>query len=129
MFRKNVFILGAGFSAKTGAPVMSDFLEKAKRLRDDPRLELPQEDHKTFGNVFKRLAELRVAQAKMDINIENIEHLFGLVDMDLAFGGASSGSTLRRDPILLILRTLEKFIDFEKLDKPRINLRMRVSAT
>ena len=125
MFRKNVFILGAGFSAKAGAPVMSDFLEKAKRLRDDPRLELPREDHKTFGNVFKRLAELRIAQAKMDINIENIEHLFGLVDMDLAFDGASSGSTLRRDLILLILRTLEKFIDSEKLDKPRINFQMR----
>ena len=104
---------------------MSDFLEKAKRLRDDPRLELPREDHKTFGNVFKRLAELRIAQAKMDINIENIEHLFGLVDMDLAFDGASSGSTLRRDLILLILRTLEKFIDSEKLDKPRINFQMR----
>jgi len=82
---------------------MRDFVEKAKRLRDDPSLGLSLEDHKTFGRVFKRLAELRVAQSKMDIDIENIEHLFSLIDMGISFDG-SSEIALRRDLILLILR-------------------------
>jgi hypothetical protein len=50
---------------------MWNFMEQAKQLRDDHRLELSQEDRKTFGRVFQRLSELRVAQAKMDIDIEN----------------------------------------------------------
>lgn len=116
MFRKNVYILGAGFSANAGAPVMSDFIERAKLLRDDTRLGLPSEDQKTFERVFKRLGELRVAQAKMEIDIENIEHLFSLLDMDIEFGGKREG-TLRKDLIFLILRTLEKTIRKENLAK------------
>ena len=107
MFRKNVYILGAGFSANAGAPVMKDFVERAKLLRDDPRLGLPAEDQKTFDRVFKRLAELRNAQAKMTIDNENMEHLFSLLDMDIEFGGKNA-DTLRQDLIFLILRTLEK---------------------
>jgi NAD-dependent SIR2 family protein deacetylase len=114
LFRKNVYILGAGFSANAGAPVMRNFVEHAKLLRDDPRLGLPAEDQKTFERVFRRLAELRVAQARMAIDIENIEHLFSLLDMDIEFGGKSAG-TLRQDLIFLILRTLEKTIQTKNL--------------
>ena len=114
MFRKNVYILGAGFSANAGAPVMWNFIEQAKLLRDDARLGLSVEDQKAFERVFKRLGELRVAQSKMTIDIENIEHLFSLLDMDIDFGGASAG-TLRQDLIFLILRTLERTIQTENL--------------
>src|SRR6266849_4054608 len=95
---------------------MSNFVEHAKLLRDDARLGLPAEDHEAFEKVFKRLGELRVAQAKMEIDIENIEHLFSLLDMDIEFGGKREG-TLRKDLIFLILRTLEKTIRTENLAK------------
>jgi hypothetical protein len=95
---------------------MSNFIEQAKLLRDDARLGLPAEDHKAFEKVFKRLGELRVAQAKMEIDIENIEHLFSLLDMDIEFGGKREG-TLRKDLIFLIFRTLEKTIRTENLAK------------
>src|SRR5690348_11391730 len=88
---------------------MKDFIERAKLLRDDARLGLASEDQKAFERVFKRLGELRVAQAKMEIDIENIEHLFSLLDMDIEFGGKREG-TLRKDLIFVILRTLEKTI-------------------
>src|SRR5216684_6744294 len=127
MFRKNVFILGAGFSANAGAPVMWDFIEQAKLLRDDARLGLPAEDQKTFERVFKRLGELRVAQAKMDIDIENIEHLFSLLDMDIEFGGKREG-TLRKDLIFLILRTLERTIRTDNLAKGAWGLPMKGSG-
>jgi len=116
LFRKNVYILGAGFSANAGAPVMRDFIERAKLLRDDARLGLSSGDQKAFERVFKRLGELRVAQAKMEIDIENIEHLFSLLDMDIEFGEKREG-TLRKDLIFLILRTLEKTIRTENLAK------------
>jgi len=116
LFRRNVYILGAGFSANAGAPVMWDFMEQAKLLRDDVRLGLPSEDQKTFERVFKRLGELRVAQARMTIDLENIEHLFSLLDMDIDFGG-KSGGTLRQDLIFLILRTLERTIQTENLSR------------
>jgi hypothetical protein len=116
LFRKNVYILGAGFSANAGAPVMWNFIEQAKLLLDDVRLGLPSEDRKTFARVFKRLAEIRVAQARMAIDVENIEHLFSLLDMDIDFGGQSPGS-LRQDLIFLILRTLERTIQTENLSR------------
>lgn len=124
MFRKNVYILGAGFSANAGAPVMRDFLERAKQLRDDQRLGLPEEDYKTFERVFRRRSDLRVAQAKMVIDIENIEHLFSLLDMDIESGGVSTES-LRRDLILLILRTLERTIRAEHLQPGNWTLLMK----
>jgi len=119
LFRNNVYILGAGFSANAGAPVMKNFVEQAKLLLDDPRLGLPDEDKKTFERVFKRLAELRVAQARMTIDIENIEHLFSLLDMDMEFGGNATtpAPSLRQDLIFLILRTLEKTIQTGNLPR------------
>jgi hypothetical protein len=116
MFRKNVYILGAGFSAGAGAPVMWNFIEQAKLLREDPRLDLAAEDSRAFGRVFKRLAELRVAQSKMATDIDNIEHLFSLLDMDIEFGG-NTKRELRQDLTFLILRTLEKTMRLENLPK------------
>jgi hypothetical protein len=103
---------------------MWNFIEQAKLLRDDLRLGLPSEDQKTFGKVFQRLAELRVAQARMTIDIENIEHLFSLLDMDIDFGGKSVG-TLRQDLIFLILRTLERTIQTENLARGAWGLPIR----
>src|SRR6266498_2198661 len=37
-FRKNVFLLGAGASAHTGAPVMCNFLSSAQSLLDNGKL-------------------------------------------------------------------------------------------
>ena len=99
---------------------MKNFVEQAKLLRDDPRRGLLDEDRKTFERVFRRLAELRVAQARMTIDIENIEHLFSLLDMDLEFGpkiAGPPGPSLRQDLIFLILRTLEKTIQTGNLPR------------
>ena len=108
-FRKNVFILGAGFSADSGAPVMGDFLQRAKQLREDPHSGLSESDRGAFGRVFEFLHELRVAQAKMALDLENIEHLFSLAEMELEFGSGGRGD-FRQDLIFLILQTLERSI-------------------
>lgn len=48
LFHKNVFILGAGFSVDAGAPVMSNFLQKARQLLDNRESGLHDEDRKSF---------------------------------------------------------------------------------
>jgi NAD-dependent SIR2 family protein deacetylase len=106
-FRKNVFILGAGFSANAGAPLMKDFMERANGLWLDPRLGLPREHHETFESVFDFLRRLDSAQARITLDFENIEHLFGLAEMDLEFGeGGREG--FRQHLLSLILQTLER---------------------
>jgi NAD-dependent SIR2 family protein deacetylase len=123
-FRKNVFVLGAGFSADAGAPVMHDFLPTAKHLLDDDNSGLLETDRDAFKRVFDFLRELRAAGAKITLDLENIEHLFGLAEMDLEFGGRNRGS-FRRDLILLILRTLERSIRSEKLPRSSYNFPIR----
>src|SRR5713226_7076083 len=108
-YLRNVFVLGAGFSADAGAPVMSNFLQKSKQLLDDPQSGLGDPDREAFRRVFEFLRELRAAQAKTTLDLENIEHLFGLAEMDLEFGGRDRGA-FRRDLIFVILRTLERSV-------------------
>ena len=95
LFRRNVFVLGAGFSADAGAPVMRNFLQKAKHLLDDHQSGLADADREAFTGVFEFLRELRAAQAKITLDLENIEHLFGLAEMDLEFGGRNRGAFRR----------------------------------
>jgi NAD-dependent SIR2 family protein deacetylase len=109
LFRKNVFILGAGFTADAGAPVMKNFLQRSKYLLDNPDPSLPATDRDAFTRVFQFLRRLRAAQAKITLDLENIEHLFGLAEMDVEFG-ESTGGAFRRDLIFLILRTIENSI-------------------
>ncbi len=109
LFRKNVFILGAGFSADAGAPVMKDFLQRSKYLLDNPDPSLPAADRDAFTRVFEFLRRLRAAEAKITLDLENIEHLFGLAEMDVEFGEGNGGD-FRRNLIFLILRTIENSI-------------------
>lgn len=125
LFRKNVFILGAGFSADAGAPVMSNFLQKARQLLDNRESGLHDEDRKSFKRVFDFLRELRAAQAKITLDLENIERLFGLAEMDLGFGGGNRGA-FRRDLIFLILKTLERSIRSENLGTYGWNIAVKV---
>lgn len=115
-FRKNVFILGAGFSAGAGVPVMGNFLETSKRLMEDPSSGLPPPHKGAFEGVFAFLHRLRVAQAKTTLDIENIEHLFGLAEIFTEFGEEEADG-LRRNLIALILQTIERSIETERLQK------------
>ena len=117
-FRRNVFILGAGFSADAGAPVMKNFLQRANHLRQDPHSGLLQLDQEAFSRVFEFLRTLRAAQARITLDLENIEHLFGLAEMDIEFGLGNRGS-FGRDLIFLILRTLERSIRTDLLARGR----------
>ncbi len=105
-FRKNVFILGAGFSKEAGAPLMNDFFPLARHIRDDPAYALTEPERHRFGNVIQYRFNLNKALAKIHVDLDNIEQLFGFMEMDLQLA-PPAGSTLRIDITYLIARTLE----------------------
>lgn len=69
-FRKNVFVLGAGFSADAGPPVMKEFFTQARNLRDDPNSGLNKEDKEIFERVISYRFGLNQALAKVFVDLE-----------------------------------------------------------
>ena len=110
-FRKNVFILGAGFSHAAGAPLMDEFLSYARDLRDDPKSELDNHDRQVFDRVIQYRYGLNSALAKVVVDLDNIEELFGFMEMDLQLciqsDGFQAANVGRDDMTYLIARTLE----------------------
>lgn len=108
---KRVFILGAGASHEDGAPLMSDFLVKARELHRSP----PQGiglNSSAFDDVFRAVGELQGIFAKSNLDLENIETLFGLIEMSQLLGklggrDKESIANLRLSLITLIVQTLE----------------------
>ena len=111
-YDKNVYILGAGASADAGAPLMWNFLRKARELLDNAKSGLSQDARERFQRVFEYRASLYPALRKIKVDLDNIEELFGLVDMAKQFGDERTDA-MRKDLIYLIARTLEELILFE----------------
>lgn len=77
----NVYILGAGFSKDAGAPLIHDFLDRAREFFDDPDSALDPHERAQFEAVFKFKREVAKAREKFRIDLDDIEQLFGLVEM------------------------------------------------
>lgn len=75
-----VFILGAGASVDAGAPVMSNFLDRARDIWADPQL-MDQTQHMHFQRVFEALQALQAVHSKSSIDLINIENVFTLFEM------------------------------------------------
>lgn len=111
---KNVFILGAGASARAGVPMMAEFLDRAERL-------FPPASHEASRDVFKAIAQLQGVFAKSYLDLENIEAVFGAIEMarlveKLADRDAASIATLRQNLITLIVQTIEATSKFPVRD-------------
>ena len=65
-----VFILGAGASKEAGAPLMSDFLEKADELYRKGQVDEFSQD---FKNVFEAISNLQTVHSKAELDLDNIE--------------------------------------------------------
>lgn len=94
---KVTYILGAGFSAPLGLPVMSNFLIKSKDLYfQDP------EKYKHFKTVFDTIRELSISKNYYDTNLFNIEEILSILEM----GSFLEGKKLKKDFINYILDTI-----------------------
>lgn len=107
---RTVFILGAGASRQTGAPLMKDFLDLAEGLL--VRNEV-QDSAGEFRLVFKGLNALSHAHSKATLDVINIESVFAAFEMAKLLGrlGSLNSQEIDRMPDAMrrvIVRTLEK---------------------
>ena len=109
-----VFILGAGASKQCGAPLMNDFLDKARDLVRENKVE----DKKTqFSYFFNAITKLQPVHSKAQLNLDNIESIFTTLEMANILGKFPSIDKTEIPNLIkslkdLIVITLEKSIIF-----------------
>ena len=91
-----VYILGAGFSAQFGLPVMSNFLEKARdivalRNIETRRINELKINLDNFETVFRNIETLRRCKDYYNADFLNIEEILSLLDMGELVGSQTEG--------------------------------------
>lgn len=71
-----VYLLGAGFSAPLGIPVMSNFLIKSRDL-----YRLDQTRYAHFKEVFDTISELSVIETFYSADLLNIEEILSVLEI------------------------------------------------
>lgn len=106
-----VFILGAGASCHTGAPLLQNFLSSAMNVMDDLGDDA-KELYPIFEKVFVYIAENDALEPLLGCDFRNIEHVFGMVDLEARVLPRSQEI---RDALLrVILETLARTIKPEE---------------
>jgi hypothetical protein len=82
-----VYVLGAGFSAPLGLPVIANFYSRSKDLYTDDRARYAH-----FGQVFDLVKSLAVAKNSYKTDLTNIEEILSLLEM-----GAFTAGGYERD--------------------------------
>lgn len=102
----NVYILGAGFAAQAGLPLIKDFMN---RMRDAAAWLAKQDGREQEVAAIERVLEFRLKAAaaayRVPLDVENVEELFSLA-------AASTREKLTKDVTLAIAATL----DFARCD-------------
>jgi hypothetical protein len=79
-----VYVLGAGFSAPIGIPVVRTFLEKSKDLfSENPN------KYARFAKVFQQIKELSICKNYFKTDLFNIEDILSLLEMRATLAGQS----------------------------------------
>jgi hypothetical protein len=88
---KIVYVLGAGFSAPLGLPLVGDFFDKSHVMHDE---EPDQFAH--FADVYKLVRELARAKNYFKTNLFNIEEILSLVEVRTRLAGEHGTSLIER---------------------------------
>jgi NAD-dependent SIR2 family protein deacetylase len=102
---RNVYILGAGFSAPAGVPVIYDFIDRARIYFDDPSAKMDQVEREHFERFLKFKQKMSQAREKVKIDLDNVEQLFGLVEISQRLG--LENPETRNSTVYVIAKTLE----------------------
>lgn len=114
---KIVFVLGAGASAHSGAPLMNNFIDKARELYSTNQID--DEYKKDFERVFKAISDLQRVHSKASLDIYNIESVFSAFEMGKIIGklpgikDSAAIEELIKSTKKLIKVTLEKSIKYK----------------
>ncbi len=88
---KIVYLLGAGFSAPLGLPVMANFLEKSK----DQYFAHPKE-YSYFTDVFDKIKNLHISKTHYETDLLNIEEILSILEMEKQLKGNPSDDTFTK---------------------------------
>lgn len=102
-YKQNVYILGAGFSKPAGGPLMNEFFDAMQDVRY--RGKLSEEDKACLDSALAFRQEMAKASDNFAVNLDNLEDLFGLLEVKVTAGEKTEED--RRRFILAVLRTLE----------------------
>ena len=75
---KVTYLLGAGFSAPLGLPLMSNFLPKAKDMYFGEQ----GQRYKYFKTVLNGIERMAKVNQLLDLNLHNIEDVLSLLEME-----------------------------------------------
>lgn len=79
---KIVYILGSGFSAPLGLPVMANFIEKSKDLFQNN-----SEKFSGFSKIYEELEKLHKIRYFLKFDIDNIEDILSFLEMEASLTG------------------------------------------
>jgi hypothetical protein len=96
----NVYILGAGFSAEAGLPLVASFLTRMRDAVDWLDDNSREEEQQAIERVLKFRHQSLAAGYRMNLDLDNIEHLFSLA-------AAKPGLATAEDIRLAIAATLD----------------------
>ena len=120
-YKKNVYILGAGFSRAANGPLMNRFFDAMLDVRH--RGQVNEDDKACLDSALGFRQEMAAASDNFIVNLDNLEDLFGLLEVKITGGEKTEDD--RRRFILATLRTLELQIRTAK--DPRTQEARRVS--
>ncbi len=102
---RNVYILGAGFSAPAGLPLIHDFIDRSRVYFDDPGSKLDKREREHFQRFLDFKQKMSQAREKVKRDLDNIEELFGLVEISHRLSHESAET--RTSTVYVIAKTLE----------------------
>src|SRR5690606_35564882 len=117
----DVYILGAGASVESGAPLMNNFLDVAEDLLRQGSFD---SDADKIQLVFDLISELQIVHSKAQLDLNNIESLFGAIEMGIILGRLTEKSVevvkYKNALTTLISKTLVKSMSFPFVMKPGV---------
>ncbi len=114
---RNVYVWGAGFSANAGAPLIRDFLDRSREFLLDPTSSLDEMERSQFKEVFDFRQQVAQAREKVILDLDNIEHLFGLIEISERLLGSNQ---TRISMQYLIVKTLQLATTWPRWRRPVI---------
>jgi len=91
MKRRVVYILGAGFSAPMGLPVMRDFIDKARLLRRED-----EDKYRYFEEVIQSIQDTVSLTGYFSHDSSNIEEALSVLEMRRNLNGEKEWEQLQR---------------------------------
>jgi hypothetical protein len=120
----HLFILGAGASYSSGAPLMNNFLDIARMRLAEGNSQI---NKKAFERALSAIGKLQLAHSKAQLDLVNLESVFNSFEMAKLISGFSDLTEVDIDDIIkslkiMIVETLESSISYKGSRSGRVSV-------